>query len=635
MPYRMLTAILAACASVTSTARADTTLPVRPDDAQVVTVVTLGDSITKGVRSGVLPEETFAAISERGLKAKGLNVRVVNLGIGGERTDQALRRLDAVAETKPRVVTIMYGTNDSYVDPGQTASRLNREEYRTNLKAIVAELRKRGIEPILMTEPAWAADAAPNGVGENPNLRLAPFMVACWEVAAECRVPVVDHFAHWTEAQMKGQVLRQWTTDGCHPNPRGHRELSELLLPVLLGSLQSDAPGPLSERQMSGLKKTRQALQDGGRVQVVCFGDSVTGVYYHTGGRRAYTDMLGIALGRAYAGAKITTVNAGISGHTTRDALARIERDVLSHKPTLVTVMFGLNDVTRIPLADYRKNLAEIVAKCRAVGSEVLLCTPNNVISTPARPIDKLVCYCDAVREIGKELDVPVCDVYAELETQRLRDPLSWRLTMSDEIHPNLDGHKRMAESMARAITGRTTALEDVPLLSPALPHVASRLKAGQPIRVLAMAPVDNPAVAALKAELPDAAVNLTTWPTDGKTLPSLEEDAKARVRSSPHDLVVLAIPRAAKADSPESFVHSYAWIMNWSLSFGLTEWDCVVVHPSVTTPDAATGYDDDLIRRLVRAQDLPLIDRRPGDGRPAIDIVREWFHGRPWERID
>ncbi len=41
------------------------------------------------------------------------------------------------------------------------------------------------------------------------------------------------------------------------------------------------------------LKSQRDALKEGKPVRVVCFGDSVTGVYYHTGSRRAYTDMLG------------------------------------------------------------------------------------------------------------------------------------------------------------------------------------------------------------------------------------------------------------------------------------------------------------------------------------------------------
>ncbi len=212
---------------------------------RVVRVATLGDSITKGVREGVRSEETFAAIAERTLKADGIAVEILNLGIGGERTDQALNRLDAVTQQRPEVVTVMYGTNDSYVDRGATASRISREEYKANLKAIISRLRLCHIKPILMTEPRWADDAPVNGLGEDPNVRLAPYMEACREVAAECRVPLVDHFNRWTKARSKGQALRDWTTDGCHPNPRGHRELAEGLLPFLRASFQP-APRPVS-----------------------------------------------------------------------------------------------------------------------------------------------------------------------------------------------------------------------------------------------------------------------------------------------------------------------------------------------------------------------------------------------------
>jgi lysophospholipase L1-like esterase len=342
--------------------------------------------------------------------------------------------------------------------------------------------------------------------------------------------------------------------------------------------------------------------------------------------------MLAIALRGAYPEADVSAINAGISGNTTRDALARIDRDVLRHKPTLVTVMFGLNDMTRVPLGDYRANLDEIVNRCRAVGAEVLLCTPNDVISTADRPVERLRTYCDEVRACGRRLGVPVCDVYADLESQRERDPLAWRLEMSDEIHPNMNGHRRIAEVLARAITGEAASLADVPLPSPALPTVAARLKAGQPIRVLAMPPMDDLFPPALLAEAPGADLEITAWPTAGKTLPELEQDAKTRVRPLAPDLVVLAVPREAKANTQESFISSYTWIMNWSLSFGESRWDCVVVHPSVFAAEPSSTPEDDLIRRLVRAQDLPLIDRRPGDDRTAAEILRAWFHQHPWQ---
>ena len=369
------------------------------------------------------------------------------------------------------------------------------------------------------------------------------------------------------------------------------------------------------------LPKTRAALESGKPVTIVCFGDSVTGVYYHTGGRRAYTDMLGIALKKAYPQADVTMINAGISGHATTNALERIERDVLAHKPTLVTVMFGLNDMVRVPLDQYRANLGKIIDQCRAAGAEVLLCTPNNVITTSGRPTEKLVTYCDAIRSVGKDRGIPVCDTYAALEALRSEDALAWRLLMSDEIHPNMDGHKRMAEVLARSISGKEPSLADVPPPTPVLVKTTRLVKEKKPVKVLAMQPLDASMVAALKETTGGTQFEVISWQVAGKTLPEIETDAQARVRPLKPDLVVIAVPRSAAADAPEQFIRSYAWIMNWSLSFGTAEWDCVVVHPSVNEPDK-TGENDDLMRQLVRAQDLTLIDRGQDDRRETTAIL-------------
>lgn len=204
------------------------------------TIITLGDSITKGVRSGVAADQTFAAQVEKSLRQNGLNVAVKNVGIGGERTDQALKRLDRdVIAAKPNLVTIMYGTNDSYVDKGKTASRITIEAYETNLRELVTRLKAASIQPVLMTEPMNGEANAKNGLGEDCNIRLAAFMERCRTVAKELEVPLVDHFAHWQHLQTKRKVkLQDWTTDGCHPNPPGHVEMAHRIVQTLLPMIQ-------------------------------------------------------------------------------------------------------------------------------------------------------------------------------------------------------------------------------------------------------------------------------------------------------------------------------------------------------------------------------------------------------------
>lgn len=370
--------------------------------------------------------------------------------------------------------------------------------------------------------------------------------------------------------------------------------------------------------------KTRQKLLTGKPVRIVCFGDSVTGIYYHTGSRRAYTTMLGIALQKTTADAKVEMINAGISGHTTVNALARIDKDVLRHKPDLVTVMFGLNDMTRVSVTDYRANLTTIVAKCRDIGAEVVLATPNNVVSTSSRSTRKLMLYCKAVRDVGHDLAVPVCDCYQKMDVLRTSDEFNWRLLMSDAIHPNMDGHKRIAEYLAESISGVAVSLADIPPL-PAMARTLPLLKAGKRVRVLAMPPMDTLITPALKQFAPDASIEVTTWQTDGISLADIEASAKTRVRNMKPDLVLIAVPRTVAAESDEAFVKSYAWIMNWSLNFGPPTWDCVVVHPSVFDRDGVDTSHDDLVRRLVRAQDLMLIDRASGNAKDAATILGDW----------
>lgn len=202
--------------------------------AEPIVIIALGDSITKGVRPGVKTEETFVGLLAARCKEKDLAVRFINAGVGGERTDGALKRLERdVLVHKPKVVLVMYGTNDSYVDRGKTESRLSIEQYRANLVKIVENLEKAGIKPVLMTEPRWAAGSK-NGLGESPNDRLGKYMAACREVAKEKEIRLVDHFAHWSKAESRGVNIRGWTTDGCHPNPRGHREIADLIWPELI-----------------------------------------------------------------------------------------------------------------------------------------------------------------------------------------------------------------------------------------------------------------------------------------------------------------------------------------------------------------------------------------------------------------
>src|SRR5271165_6266259 len=86
-------------------------------------------------------------------------------------------------------------------------------------------------------------------------------------------------------------------------------------------------------------------------------------------------------------------INAGVPGNNTSEALARLDRDVISRHPDVVTIFFGINDSAvdvwkgatepRVPLVEYQNNLRKIVRAIRNSAALPILMTPNPVAWTP------------------------------------------------------------------------------------------------------------------------------------------------------------------------------------------------------------------------------------------------------------
>ena len=83
----------------------------------------------------------------------------------------------------------------------------------------------------------------------------------------------------------------------------------------------------------------------------------------------------------AVEGVYVKPVKAGVSGHKSNDMLARLDRDVLSKKPKVMTLSCGVNDVWHqdwnkgVPLEDYKKNITAIFDKCAASNCQVVVLT--------------------------------------------------------------------------------------------------------------------------------------------------------------------------------------------------------------------------------------------------------------------
>jgi lysophospholipase L1-like esterase len=212
---------------------------------KTIKILTFGDSITKGVRDGVRASQTYTYYLGKILKKHGLQVQMIREGISGEDTRGALLRIQHdVIEKKPYCVTIMYGTNDAYIDvqddENDTTPRVPLMQYEKNLRIIIQKLKHNNIKPVLITPIPlgnfWAANVGIYRQKER-NFLLKKYAETVRRVAVEESVPLVDLFRHWLERKEKGQDIEAWLTDGVHPNPKGNRFIAVTIFNVLKNEL--------------------------------------------------------------------------------------------------------------------------------------------------------------------------------------------------------------------------------------------------------------------------------------------------------------------------------------------------------------------------------------------------------------
>lgn len=129
-------------------------------------------------------------------------------------------------------------------------------------------------------------------------------------------------------------------------------------------------------------------------------------------------------------------VNGGVSGDTSADALRRLPSLLQQHKPALVLVALGGNDMLRhLPEQETVANLGKILTLVRAQGVKaVLLATPKPSI---AGAVFQRLSAPDFYRVVAKEYKVPLIE---DAIPEVLSDPQ----LKGDPLHPNVEGHVRL-----------------------------------------------------------------------------------------------------------------------------------------------------------------------------------------------
>ncbi|OHB61787.1 MAG: hypothetical protein A2167_07755 [Planctomycetes bacterium RBG_13_46_10] len=176
-----------------------------------------------------------------------------------------------------------------------------------------------------------------------------------------------------------------------------------------------------------------------------------------------YVHFVANTLLAKYPELNISIINAGISGNNIRDLKGRWEKDCISFKPDILSILIGVNDVWRqystpdkLPRAVYENeyeltyhqllSLAKERCDCQLILMEpFIFCDDeeNEMLKSLRR-------YVNIVERLAKEFGAVLVPLQSEIDNQiKLVPPEKWSVDM---VHPYLWAHAWIAQRWLQAI---------------------------------------------------------------------------------------------------------------------------------------------------------------------------------------
>ncbi len=175
-------------------------------------IVALGDSLTVGVGASS-PEKGFIPVL-----AKRLDATIVNKGVSGDTTHDALLRLSSdVLSERPNIVIVLLGGND-YL------KQVEREKTFSNLRLIINNIQSNGAVVFLLgIRGGLLADHYDSDLAALAN----------------------ETGSFYVSNVLEGLIGNNlFMSDEIHPNDRGYEKIVDRIAPTLEGIIAAAPPKP-------------------------------------------------------------------------------------------------------------------------------------------------------------------------------------------------------------------------------------------------------------------------------------------------------------------------------------------------------------------------------------------------------
>ena len=208
------------------------------------------------------------------------------------------------------------------------------------------------------------------------------------------------------------------------------------------------APPEPAIPQMSSAATTPEEVHDmtpeAKQTVIVMLGDSLTAGYM-LAPDEALPDVIACRLERDGVSAKL--VNAGVSGDTSANGLARYDWSVRSASPDILVIALGANDFLQgLPPETAKANIAAIIERAQSDGYKVILAGLEPRWPETSEALQDG--YSRLYPDLAAQYDVPL---YEGFLRGVWNEP---ELLQADGLHPTAEGVEVMADRLTAYLEG-------------------------------------------------------------------------------------------------------------------------------------------------------------------------------------
>jgi len=175
-----------------------------------------------------------------------------------------------------------------------------------------------------------------------------------------------------------------------------------------------------------------------------------------------YPFLIGAELQRDHGKLGLQVFNRGISGHKVPDLDKRWEKDCINLKPSLLSILIGVNDIWHKlagrydgTVEDYEKGFATLLARTRIALPDVTLVICEPFVLSCGAVNDRWFPEFDQRRAAAKRVAVAAKALWVPFQTMfdeavaAGTQPAHWA---GDGVHPTMAGHSLMTQTWRRVV---------------------------------------------------------------------------------------------------------------------------------------------------------------------------------------